>query len=210
MATPAGIPVQGWLTIAAVCVGGAISPGPSLALVLRNTARGGRAGGVMTGIGHGIGVGLYALAAVAGAAAVFSRYPMAQQVVELLGAIFLAYLGVDSWRPARAQVASVQTVDSPGGQGFVQGFLFAFLNPKIAIFFLALLTPFLPLDAPIFDRAGVALLALLIDAGWYVLVAAILSSGDLLQRIEARSVLIDRVMGIILLSLSLWMVSRLL
>ena len=49
--------------IGAVCVLGAMSPGPSLAVVLRNTVAGGRLRGVMTGLGHGIGFFLYALLA---------------------------------------------------------------------------------------------------------------------------------------------------
>ena len=49
-----------------VCAMGAISPGPSLAVVIRNTISGGRFQGVMTGIGHGIGIGIYAFMAVMG------------------------------------------------------------------------------------------------------------------------------------------------
>ena len=45
---------------------GAISPGPSLVVVLRNTISGGRLQGVMTGIGHGIGLSIYAFIAVMG------------------------------------------------------------------------------------------------------------------------------------------------
>ena len=55
--------------IGAVCVLGAMSPGPSLAVVLRNTVAGGRLRGVMTGLGHGIGFFFYALLAVSGLAA---------------------------------------------------------------------------------------------------------------------------------------------
>jgi len=44
-----------------VCVMGAMSPGPSLAVVLRNTISGGRTQGVMTGIGHGIGFGRFSI-----------------------------------------------------------------------------------------------------------------------------------------------------
>ena len=98
--------------------------------------------------------------------------------------------------------------ETRGGQGFIEGFLFAFLNPKIAVFFLALLTPFLPPSAPLSDRLGVATVALVIDAGWYVLVALVLSAGDMLSRIQAHSQRIDRAMGAVLIGLALWMVSR--
>ena len=55
-----------WLQIALVCVLGAVSPGPSLAVVVRNTISGGKTQGVLTGIGHGIGLGLYAFIAITG------------------------------------------------------------------------------------------------------------------------------------------------
>ena len=56
--------------VSLVCAMGAMSPGPSLAVVLRNTISGGRTQGVMTGIGHGIGFGIYAMLAVTGLSAV--------------------------------------------------------------------------------------------------------------------------------------------
>ena len=49
------------LALSFVCAMGAMSPGPSLAVVLRNTISGGRLQGIMTGVGHGLGFGIYAL-----------------------------------------------------------------------------------------------------------------------------------------------------
>ena len=46
-----------WISIASVCAAGAMSPGPSLAVVVKNTVNGGRLEGVLTGIGHGLGIG---------------------------------------------------------------------------------------------------------------------------------------------------------
>ena len=57
-----------WVALATVFMLGAMSPGPSLAVVLRNTVSGGRSQGVATGIGHGIGFGLYAFVAAFGIA----------------------------------------------------------------------------------------------------------------------------------------------
>ena len=57
------------LALSFVCAMGAMSPGPSLAVVLRNTISGGRLQGIMPGIGHGVGFGVYALAAVTGLSA---------------------------------------------------------------------------------------------------------------------------------------------
>ncbi|MDA1380918.1 hypothetical protein PCI56_16355 [Plesiomonas shigelloides subsp. oncorhynchi] len=51
-----------WFSLACILMLGAVSPGPSLALVIRNTSRSGPVTGLLTAIGHGAGVALYALA----------------------------------------------------------------------------------------------------------------------------------------------------
>ena len=60
--------LEKWAALATVFVLGAMSPGPSLAVVLHNTMAGGRRQGVLTGIGHGLGFGLYAFLAAVGMA----------------------------------------------------------------------------------------------------------------------------------------------
>ena len=77
-----------------VCVMGAMSPGPSLAVVLRNTISGGRTQGVMTGIGHGIGFGIYAFIAVMGLSALLLADERIFNLLQWAGAgvlIWLAY-----------------------------------------------------------------------------------------------------------------------
>ncbi len=51
-----------WLAVVSICALGAMSPGPSLAVVLRHTVQGGRRAGSLAAVTHGLGVGLYALA----------------------------------------------------------------------------------------------------------------------------------------------------
>ena len=146
-----------WLSIAAVCITGAASPGPSLAVVVRNTVRGGRLEGVLTGLGHGIGVGIYAFGAVVGISAIVANTPGLQRAIEVAGALFLLWMGVTTLR--HAGEASAEAGGVAGRRGFVEGFLVSFLNPKIAVFFLALLGSFLPPEAVLSERAGVAALA---------------------------------------------------
>ena len=55
-----------WLQFAFVCIAGAMSPGPSLALIIRNSITVNRFAGILTSIGHGIGMGVYAIFAVTG------------------------------------------------------------------------------------------------------------------------------------------------
>ena len=64
------ISIENWSTLALVLILGAMTPGPSLVLVIRNTIFGGRWYGITTGIGHGIGFSIYAFAAATGIAVV--------------------------------------------------------------------------------------------------------------------------------------------
>ena len=54
---------EAWAALAVVFMLGAMSPGPSLAVILSNTISGGRRQGIATGLGHGIGFGIYAFLA---------------------------------------------------------------------------------------------------------------------------------------------------
>ncbi|MFB9159698.1 LysE family translocator, partial [Chromobacterium violaceum] len=100
-----------WLQFAGVCMLGAMSPGPSLAMVLQQTARGGRGGGLAAAMGHALGVGLYALAAAQGLAMVMAAHPLLFKIISSLGAAYLVWLGVQGLRAASrpARAASGET-----------------------------------------------------------------------------------------------------
>ena len=55
-----------WLQFVAVCIVGAMSPVPSLALIIRNSVKFNRIAGILSAIGHGIGIGIYASLAILG------------------------------------------------------------------------------------------------------------------------------------------------
>lgn len=188
-----------------MCAAGAASPGPSLAVVVRNTVSGGRAQGVLTGVGHGLGVGLYAFGAVAGVSAVIARSPALHRSVELVGAAFLLWMGVQTLRHAGQRDPATPT--GAARQGFGEGFLVAFLNPKIAVFFLALLGSFLPAQASLPERAGVAALAWIIDTSWYAFAALALAATGAAAWLERRAAWVDRALGVLLLGVALGLVA---
>jgi len=83
-----------WVGLALVFCLGAMSPGPSLAVVLRNTLSGGRQQGIMTGLGHGIGFGVYAFLAAAGIATALSLHESTEIILKSGGIIILVWLGI--------------------------------------------------------------------------------------------------------------------
>ena len=181
-----------------------MSPGPSFAVVMRNTIAGGRLQGVLTGIGHGLGVGVYACGAVFGMAVVIEAFPTATMVVEKLGGLYLLWLAVQAYR--HAGQGDMSAVDSGTSRGFIDGMAISVLNPKIAVFFLALLGPFIPPDAAAMDRLGVAILAMVIDGSWYVFAAVMLVTTGATDWLAEKGVWVDRLLAAILAGLGTWLV----
>jgi len=187
------------VALATVFILGAMSPGPSLAVVLRNTMVGGRRQGVMTGIGHGIGFGIYAFLAAVGIATALS-FESAEIILKWGGIAVLVWLGVMFLRASRNEPSEdVDEKHGPSGStGFVQGFAIALLNPKILAWMLALYTPFIEADISNQTLFGMGLLGMTIDGTWYISVATFLTTGDRVERLRAKASLIDAAMGMLM------------
>ena len=164
---------------------------------------------------HGFGVWLYALAVVLGVAAVLAHLVWVMLAFQLLGAVFLCYLGTMMIRSGiGSQLNSPDNPASPplveGGQAsfsstrcLSDGFFVVFLNPKIMIFFLAVFSQFLTPEQSLATQMAAAALAGVIDAMWYALVAMLVSYGQFAQRLQRHSGRIDVFFGVILWGISL-------
>lgn len=188
-----------WWQMALVCSLGAISPGPSLAVVLRNTVAGGRGPGIMCGLGHGIAFTIYSGLAITGIAILLSTNPAALVGLQVVGALFLAWIAGQMLHASRTPGILEIHAEVDGRRGFYEGFLIAFLNPKILAFLTAVFSQFVSDDLTTADQIGMAALAGIIDGGWYVLVAAGLAGTPLLETFQQRRHVVDGVLGTLLL-----------
>ena len=192
---------EAWAALATVFILGAMSPGPSLAVVLRNTMVGGRRQGVMTGIGHGIGFGIYAFLAAAGIATALTLHESTETILKWGGITLLMWLGVNFLKASKGEPHESPGEDNhgPSGRaGFAQGFAIALLNPKILAWMLALYTPFIEADISTETLFGMGLLGMAIDGTWYVTVATVLTRGDGVSKLRAQARRIDGAMGILM------------
>ena len=193
------------IVLSLVCAMGAISPGPSLAVVIRNTISGGRFQGVMTGIGHGIGIGIYAFMAVMGLSSLLINNENIFKTFQLAGAIILLLI---AYKMIINKPSEVFNENITRGRGFIEGFMIAFLNPKILVFLVAVFSQFINSDINILDRAIIAIMASVIDMAWYVLVALLLAGTSLIDNFRSNAVLIDRSIGAILILISLFLINQ--
>lgn len=201
------MPLTLWLSLAAICAMGAMSPGPSLALVLRHTLGGGRFTGVTAAVFHAFGVGFYALLTVWGLGAIIAGFPLLFQLITWFGAAYLAWLGVKALRAGKAGALEPNAIVTSRGQAAKEGVLVALGNPKLILFFVALLSQFVTPEMSGVAKAIIVLTAMIIDGGWYVLVAVVLSHSQILPWLQRRAHWINRITGILLIALALRVVA---
>ncbi len=191
--------------IVVLCLG-AMSPGPSLAVLLRNTLEGGRIRGVACGIGHGIGFGIYAFIAINGIAVLKATGGNVATGLELLGASFLFVLAYMMIKPSDSIDLSQQQSQR---KGFTEGFLIAFLNPKILVFLIAIFSQFIMPDFTWTERLFVAIIALSIDGGWYIMVALLITGTPLIEKLQQHEREVEVTMGLVLAGFAIWILSSL-
>ena len=191
-----------WAALATVFMLGAMSPGPSLAVVLRNTVSGGRRQGISTGIGHGMGFGIYAFLSAFGIATALSANENVEYFLRWGGITILLWLGYNFIRHAFSDNSPNPGHEESGspseGAGFVQGFSIAILNPKIMAWMLALYAPFIEAESSLETLIGMGLLGMAIDGSWYVSVAVLLTTGNRVELLRSKAHLIDGAMGLLM------------
>ncbi|MCG1048206.1 MULTISPECIES: LysE family translocator [Mycetohabitans] len=131
-------------TFVVVVLGLFLIPGPAVLLVLTRTVQGGRKTGVLTGLGLAAGDFIHTVFAAVGLSALLMTSALAFNIVKLVGAAYLLYLGV---RALRKKTADGHAPAPAAGEisplkAFLQAVPAEVLNPKTALFFLAFLPQF--------------------------------------------------------------------
>lgn len=164
------------------------TPGVDMALTVASTLRGGVRQGAAAVLGISLGCVLHTLAAAFGLAALLAASAEAFTVVKLIGAAYLLYVGFGmlkaGLRPAAANAAPEPAPDWKAA--VLQGFWTNALNPKVALFFLALLPQFIAADASSKTAAFLVLGAWFIgQGGLFSLVLVLLVAQA--RRLQARA-----------------------
>lgn len=190
-------------TLLGICLLGAMSPGPSLAVVAKHSLSEGRLYGVTSAWSHSLGIFIYAILTIGGLSIVLEHSPFVFKSITYLGASYLAYLGIRSLLSKGGIEDKLKSGEKSSIlEAIRDGFAISILNPKIALFFIALFSQFLGISQTVEDKAIISVIPPLLDGLWYTLIAIILSSSKVIERIRARASLIDKVSGIILLLLA--------
>lgn len=185
----------------------AITPGPGIAYVVARTAAGGRAEGLASCLGTGIGGMLHVLAAAFGLSVVVAQSAFAFNLVKYVGAAYLIYLGIRLLLRREAP-QDIEPVAAQGArQSLREGIVVEFLNVKTALFFLAFLPQFVSQSDPLIPQL-VLLGSICVALNTLVDVVAVLAAVRLLKSSAARSArtrLLTRVSGVTMLALGAYL-----
>ena len=128
----------------------AFSPGPDVMFVVANAMRHQVKGAVASALGICVGSLVHALAAALGVSAIIAASPLAFQIMKYLGAVYLAFLGIQALiaffkkSDSKLELQTAQQISAR--QIFFRALITNLLNPKVIIFYLALLPQFVSVE----------------------------------------------------------------
>mgnify|MGYP001435950053 CR=1 FL=1 len=186
-----------WTQLALVCLLGAMSPGPSLAVVIRNSVAYSRFAGISCSIGHGIGMSIYATIVIIGLGFIIQSYSNLFFIIQIIGSIFLVFLGLLFIIKSKKKIEIHN--NAVNANSFFQGFLIAIFNPKILIWFTAIYSHFIRIEADFFEKTVLVSTASIIDALWYSLVTILVTGYNFKNFIVKYNSIIQKSMGILLI-----------
>ena len=192
-----------------VCLLGAMSPGPSMALVINNAIFKGRHNGILTAIGHGIGIAVYATFAVLGIGLVIKTNILIFNSLKMLSIIFLIYIGIKSILNKQKINLKKDNIKE-NTVSFVQGFSISILNPKILIWFIAIYSQFMSADNSLIFNVCLISIAGIIDASWYIILTLAVTTASAMRFFETKIEFIQKIQGFLFLALGLGLLVNLL
>lgn len=194
-----------WCTFSLVCLVSTISPGFSTAVVLKNTLQGSRMHGICCVAAHAIGISLYGVATAIGLTIIIQDNPDLYRLLSRAGAVYLLWLGIKTLKKSFEQS---NRQELPGeafslAMSAREGFLIAVLNPKTALFYLAVFSQFLTAASSVTEKVLMVAIGILSDFGWYSFVVYIISSRGLKTCMQGYSRILNLLLACFMVSIAI-------
>jgi threonine/homoserine/homoserine lactone efflux protein len=138
----------------------AITPGPANLFAVATGMEKGRASALIGVVGMNAATLVWFGAAALGLGALVAAFPQVFRIIAVLGALYVAWLGIKALRGAFATAAEPDHVEVRRGRSaLIDGFAVQIANPKAILFFTAVLPPFLDVNRPVAPQLALYALA---------------------------------------------------
>ena len=193
-----------WIAVVTITLLSVISPGADFAMVTRNSLLRSRRAGLLTALGIGLGVLVHVGYTLLGVGLLMQQSTWLFDVVKLLGAAYLIYLGVTMLRSRPEGDLPSQPVAALSDMAALRtGFLTNALNPKTTVFVVSLFLQIVGQDTPLATQLAYGGFISLAHVAWFCIVALCFSAGAVRARLLAVRHWIDRAFGGLLVGLGL-------
>jgi len=190
-----------------ICLFGAISPGPSTAVVISNAIFKGRYNGILTSLGHGAGIAIYATFAVLSLGFIIKTNLYIFHSLKIISIIFLIFIGINLILN-KEKINLVKRNTKEEAVSFFQGLSISILNPKIFIWFIAFFSQFMSDNSNFLYNFILISTAGVVDTCWYIFLTTLATSSIFSLYFEKKSVQIRKIIGAIYLIISIVLVFR--
>jgi RhtB (resistance to homoserine/threonine) family protein len=182
------------------------SPGPDFAIVLKQSLAYGRRTAIWTSLGIGVGLSVHITYSLLGLGLFLRNSGPALVVVQYLGAAYLAYIGVQALRtkPRQGDLNLAAAGSAPTARAaWTTGFLVNALNPKAALFFIALFVLRVSPSTPKLVQVGYGVWMTLTTMAWFCFVSVVFTKPEVRDRFLRQGHWIDRGLGVVFLAFAL-------
>ncbi len=195
-----------FLTVAVVHLLAVASPGPDFAIVLRQSLMAGRNAAIWTSIGVGVGILVHVAYTLLGLGLIISQSVQVFNLIKLIGAGYLIYIG---WVSLRAKLASGVAEEVGDSQikrcypvrAFRIGFLTNALNPKATLFFFSLFSVIIKPDTPQIVQLYYGLYMAIATGIWFCGLSLVLTQPRVRNSFVRFGHWAERGMGVVLIAL---------
>lgn len=175
------------------------SPGPDLAVVIKQSLQQGRHAAIVTSIGVGTGILVHVAYSLLGISIVIKTTPWLFELLIYGAALYLFYIGISALRSGPTVAPMSEAVDTPVSRSIIRNFSLGFitngLNPKATLFFLSVFTVLIAPDTAITTKAFYGVYMAIATACWFTLVSCVISHSRIRAGYLKHSYWFDRAMG---------------
>ncbi|WP_263408608.1 LysE family translocator [Terriglobus tenax] len=178
------------------------SPGPAFVATMRISMQHRRKVAVTHSLGLGCAAFLWALAAVFGVQVVLAKAEWLYRILQFGGGAYLCYIGIQSWRHARSAgpraVTNAEAPSMSAAAAFFRGFMLNLTNPKVIVFFASIFTAVLQPSWPLWIRGVVLAIVFVDEAGYFIVLALLLSTQKAQAAYRRAKTVIERTAGAVM------------
>jgi len=194
-----------WAAFALTALVIEITPGPNMAYLAALSLSNGMRVGLAAVAGIALGLSVYGLAAALGLAALIDSSPLLYEALRWGGVAYLLWLAWDGWRSEAASSPAAAGAVSPA-VAFRRGLVTNLLNPKAAIFYIAILPDFVRVDLGSVRAQTLMLSAIYVGVATAIHLMIVLLAGSLQHRIDTpdKRRIVRRTLALLLVGIAAW------